>query len=465
MKLCQEIGSKYISDKETKKWSKAHVFYGILDSRSVNSSFVKKEWIDCDYEWRTEMLNKAPNGRLIIKNSLFDSLKNSSKVYLAHITQNLDKILESGFIYPSGGCLVGSIYASLLFKEGDNLKMHNLGKYIFEKEAPKASKIRNNKNCPAVLIIEITTPPNKKSSLIGVDYTRLGSIHLEVYKEIESFLPYKKKIKINNIISDKIKNSFDFLSLIYNSYITGRIVESSVFFDLLNKTISHIPILGYLYFEAVSEYLMLYQDFNEAKKAHIQGELYNHSYKNLVFDIFPTLLVSGGLSAFKPTLKQLSDYIKRRKIIPQFDQKKIANYLVNRLTFLINSRLLNGGFFLENSDISKRDINNVSEIFPSLLGYLICDELRNYYNYGDFDKFEASQIWRYWNNMDVIVPFNGFIPKGEVGVNPAYPDLNYQIYLGRTYKYNDNLYVVPEKKLDIKILPKLADKKHTAMRL
>jgi hypothetical protein len=54
---------------------------------------------------------KAPNGSLLRDNSFFDSLKtNQNKIYLLHITKDIEKIKRSSTLYPSAGCLIGSIY-------------------------------------------------------------------------------------------------------------------------------------------------------------------------------------------------------------------------------------------------------------------------------------------------------------------------------------------------------------------
>ena len=40
-------------------------------------------------------------------------------------------------------------------------------------------------------------------------------------------------------------------------------------------------------------------------------------------------------------------------------------------------------------------------------------------------------MWNYWNQMNIAIPFNGVIPKGEIGVNPGYANLKYRIYQGK----------------------------------
>lgn len=449
-------------DKKNKRWSKAHISYDISDFLLSHADSSRET--QSEYEWRLKILNETPNGKLVIENSLFDNLKRSPKLYFAHITLNFDEILRSGFLYPSGGCLVGGIYASPLFEENGKFRVHNLGKYIFEKEAPRSFHFQNKKG-PHILIIEVILPSHKSNPLIGIDYTRLGNIHLDIYREFENFLPRQENLKLRNIVLDRIKYSLKFLNLVNSSYINDKNIDPNLFFKLYVNTINYLPILGYLYFEAISEYLMLYQDSEEAGRIHALGEFYTHNYKNLMFDLFPGLLRGQTLGCFNPTLKQLLAYIKEKKIISQFNQDKISSHLINRLIFLINSRLLNTNYSLINSRHWERNFDAITEVASPLLGHLIYCESMNFNKYFDLSQIEAIQVWDYWNYVGIAIPFNGFIPKGESGINPAYPNLKYQIYLGTTNTHGGNLYVIPDKKLDVKIIPQLVNKKHTTMRI
>ncbi len=89
------------------QWADAHVFYNMyLHKPAKNAPEIEKE----EFLWREKLISESPNGQLITQNSFFETLKKSSKIYLAHITYNLDKILANKRIFPSGGCLTGSIY-------------------------------------------------------------------------------------------------------------------------------------------------------------------------------------------------------------------------------------------------------------------------------------------------------------------------------------------------------------------
>ena len=104
-----------------------------------------------------------------------------------------------------------------------------------------------------------------------------------------------------------------------------------------------------------------------------------------------------------------------------------------------------------------------------LVGHLVHRELRNFGRFPDFyfyfDQFKALQIWNYWNHMGITIPFNGFFPKGEVGINPAYPNLKYHIYRAEISRENSSfMYVTKGEELEINIVPRLVHLRFATMR-
>lgn len=448
------------------QWSKAHVFYNMYEHEPDNNA---PQSVKDDYIWRMRLLKETPNGSFIIKNSFFNSLK-EEKIYLLHTTPNLEGILRSGSLYSSGGCLVGGIYATPLFKKKNLFHLHNLGEYIVKKEAKKASYMQNSHNPINNLLIEVELPTYTHSNLIGIDYLKIGNIHFDIYKELEYLLSFEERVKLHDSLLIRIKHSLSLLSLASNSYSNHKKPDAKLFFDLLVSAIDHLPILGYMYFEVVSEFIMLHEKSANAQKYHKIGELYNWTYKDLMFDLFPDLLKGYGLGIFKPELNLLLKYINKKKIIPNFDPEYTSNLILERLLFLINTRLLN----LDHCNMGidwksvKWTFNDLSLFASQLLGHLLHRELRNFGRYPDFyfyfDQFKALQIWNYWNHMDILIPFNGFIPKGELGINPACPNMKYNIYKGKIFEENEGLVIEPVEKLNLKIIPRLVDVKHAIMR-
>lgn len=454
-------------DPKIQDWSEAHVFYNIFSHKpGADAPYDSLH----EYEWRRKMLTHAPNGELLLDNSFFKTLQSNSKLFFLHTTPNLGSIMEQGAIYPSGGCLIGGVYATPLFPESGKFRLHNLGKYIYEQEAPQAIYLQKNGNRLECLIIEVSPPRDGHTNLIGIDYTRMGRIHMDIYRELEYLLSLDERVKIYNILMNRIKKSIGYLNLVHNTYFYNSGVNTEEFFKLFLAAINHLPILGYFYFEVVSEYLMLFQTSPAASRAKAEGEFYNVAYKDLMFNLFPKLLEGKALSIFAAKPRDLIAYIQRKNLMDNFDKQVFLDYLAKRLIFLTNARLLNSNN--RQTPINwlaiKWDFEHLALVAPGLLGHLIHRELRNFRRYPDFyfyfDQVKALQIWNYWNHMDIAIPFNGYIPKGETGINPAYPNLRYKIYQAKYKRGNSHSWVEVEKELSVKLIPRLVDLKFSLLR-
>jgi len=446
-------------------WADAHVFYGMYEhniSRS-NSKIVKDE-----FEWRKELLNNTPNGKLLTNNSFFDDLRSRDKIYLAHVTPNIRNIVEGRILYPSAGCLVGSVYCTPLSEVKGKLRMHNLGEYIFNKELPFFSKLKDINDTLNMVLFEIYLPETSKNNLIGIDYLRLGDIHFNTYKALEYLLSPEERHKLEEVCINRMRRAFNYLCMANKKYHSNINSDDNNFMEQFIQAIEYLPILGYFYFETLTEYIMLFQNNEIVNKFKALGEYYSPSYKDLVFDLCPHLTKNFGLGDFKPTIQDAIDYVRQQKIITDFDDKHFLNYLVRRLSFLTNARLFSENSKLINWEKLRWDFDTLVETCKPLLGHLIHRELRTFgrypYFYFYFDQHKALEIWNYWNHMNIAIPFNGIIPKGEVGINPAHPSLEYKTYSTKIVHDSGHLFLEPIKELGLDVVPKLVDPKFATMR-
>ncbi len=449
-------------------WADAHVFYGTYDHdiKQKTAKIVKEE-----YRWRKELISNTHHGNLLIKNSFFDDLKTQDKVYLAHVTPNFHNIREDQILYPSAGCLVGSVYCTPVTNVKGKLRMHNLGEFVFEKEMPLFSKfVDSNLGKPLeILLFEVELPEISKNNLVGVDYLRLGEIHFNTYKSLEYLLSPEERYKLQELCVNRARRAFNYLCTCNKICHSNLKIDDIFFLELFRETVDYLPILGYFYFEAVTEYIMLFQDNDQADKFNKLGEFYSFTYKDLVFYLCSDLSKNFSLRAFKPTLEEIVEYIEGQGIIKNLDKNHLFSYLARRLSFLTNARLFSEKSKLLNWERLRWDFDELVDDMKPLLGHLIHRELRTFgrypYFYFYFDQHKALEIWNYWNHMNIAIPFNGLIPKGEVGINPAHPNLNYKTYSTKIIhdKFGHS-YLEPKKELDIQIVPKLVDPKFTSMR-
>jgi hypothetical protein len=69
---------------------------------------------------------------------------------------------------------------------------------------------------------------------------------------------------------------------------------------------------------------------------------------------------------------------------------------------------------------------------PGLMGHMIRTEIAQSSELKDvayvYDILRANKIRKFWTANNILFPYNAIIPKGEVGINPSFSGLNYQIY-------------------------------------
>ncbi|MGW1194448.1 hypothetical protein ACWD4B_01115 [Streptomyces sp. NPDC002536] len=411
-----------------------------------------------------ERLAQAPQGALLRDNALFDALVGDGPLHLMHVTHALEQINENGFLYPSGGCLVGSIYCTPVAASGSGFRMHNLGEYVLSKEAPAfMARIGHADRRPTPLLFEITRPRAAYRGLAGIDYLRLGTIHLNIYTNLEYLLSKEERYQLRETVVSRAKNSGAFLALASAIVLDGAAVTPEAFLALLDEAIPRLPILGYLYFEALAEYLMLHSTSSETRERAEHGEFNNWLYKELLFSALTDMAGKFDLAKFRPPPDELDSLLAH--IDTTLDAGHARRYLRDRISYLVAARLFAHGQVPEAWHHTRWEFDSLTTQLGPLLGHLIHRELRTFGRYPDFyfyfDQYKALQAWNYWNHMDIVAPFTGTMPKGEVGINPAYPDLQYRIHRA---VQDDAGRVHPVEQLDLLIAPRLVDIKYTLMR-
>ncbi|MEV4560627.1 hypothetical protein AB0K51_27030, partial [Kitasatospora sp. NPDC049285] len=147
------------------------------------------------------------------------------------------------------------------------------------------------------------------------------------------------------------------------------------------------------------------------------------------------------------------------------DPNAAAAYLTDRISHLVAARLFTPGQVPDRWRHTKWEFDSLSSQLGPLLGHLIHRELRTFGRSPDFyfyfDQVKALQAWNYWNHLDIPVPFNGTIPKGEIGINPAYPDLEYRVWRAEA---DEAGHLHPTEQLDLTVAPRLVDLRATLMR-
>lgn len=423
----------------------------MLDNAHVDyADYLNPKHSKTEHDWRLKMID-TPNGHLLLDNSFFKMLRNCNEVYLQHTTLKFEKIIDTNIINPSGGCLVGSIYCTPLVKIAQNqFKMHNLGQYIYDREI----SMNNKNNAIKSLIFKIKS--TDKFKIIGIDHLRLGKFYLYSYNLIQEKISGENTKKIEEITFERFNNLLDFV----NKCINMDNIDDKYFFENLNKHINSNQFLEYFWFATISEYIMLYQDTLESKKYSAKGEIYNAHYKDLMY----FFMANNSSKVFNPKIDEVSKYIEDNLIIDNFKKDHFAKYIKSRIIFLIRERLF------ENVDLSNDqesiDFDDAQRNYPHFVGHILNHVVRQV----DFDacniyeQKKADLLWKYWYEKGIEVPFNGVIPKGEIGTSSPEFSNNVEIYGCDINKKDDDYCISLGEKLDIKIDNKLVSKKLTVMR-
>ncbi len=425
------------------EWDNAHTDHTTTPTRPEPASLTRTE-----ADWRAYLEHETPNGWLLRGNAMTETLVSGRPIHLMHTTVALDAIRASGHLYASTGCLVAALYCAPLTPEPAGLRPHNLGSYLLE-----------TKKHTRTLVFEIT--PDVPAPPKGIDYLRLGAIHLRTYLTHRSFLTEHEDTQLRQTVMRRIQSAAPFLDTVLANA-TGTPTPDADFIDQLAATVPAFPFLGYLYFEVLSEYLMLHSTSHETKAYAQLGEMNNHLYKQLAFSAVQGMDKLFDLSRFNPGHNRLLE------LIGQIETGLTAGttwYVRERLAHLFATVALAPDRDAESFTFHHSDFDGLTNAAPGLLGQLLFRELRVINRYPQlylaFEQAKALEAWSYRNAAGIPTPFNGTVPKGEIGINPTYPRANCTAWTAETCERG---LLHPAEQLDVEFLPRLAELSMTAMR-
>lgn len=413
-----------------------------------------------EYGWLKYLITNTPNG-FILKENIIYNFANSKKIYLAHITKNFESIVRDKKILASSGCLVGSIYCVPVIKEKNKLRLHNLGKYIIEKEAPFFKKTKEK---ISLILIEVNSPLKIKVE-IGINYLKLGLFHFFVFSALNYLLSNKELRELKLEVVYSIKKISKLFYIINNFNFEDIKKNFNKFYNLYKNNIQYVSILGYFLFEIICEYISLFQQGKIVDYHHSVNEIYCNNFKEIIYKTCPSLNKSFNLGFFQPDFPIIKKYLNEIKIVQKNNYLSFEDYFLRRITYFFNN------YFYENkinSEEKKFFWKNIEWNFEylqyflkPLIGHIIHRFLRNLHRFPDlyfyFDQYKALQIWNYWNKNNVFLPYNAILPKGEIGINPANPYTKYNFFSTKIWKENNSIYILPDKKLSLEIKPRLVE--------
>ncbi|MEV6326149.1 hypothetical protein [Streptomyces sp. NPDC051909] len=416
-------------------WEHAHTDHTMPAHRRSPASLAESE-----SDWRRHLECSTPNGWLIRDNAMTAALVSGQPMYLLHVTRDIDAIRTSRQLHVSTGCLVGALYCSPLARQREGLRPHNLGAYLM-----------TTKRDTKPLIFEVT--PDAPIRPKGVDYLHLGPIHLRTYLRYQSFLTPAENDRLDRAVPAGLRAAAGFLDVALRNA-AGRVTPAAEFIDQLSGAVAHVPFLGYLYFEVLSEYLMLHSTARQTKAYAQAGELNNWLPKRLAHTAVDGMDQLFDLARFNPRHHRLIQLIEG--IEPAL-APGAAEYVRRRLSHLFARTALHASQDTASFTFQGADLSELQRDAPGLIGQMIFREIRclpRYHQlYHSFEKAKALEAWDYWNHEGIPTPVNGVIPKGEIGINPAYPRSAVRVW---TARQDSEGYLHPGEEIEAVLTPHLA---------
>lgn len=413
--------------------------------------------------WQEYLRSNTLMGALFQDNEIFGSARRGNGMTLIHITSSIEEIEKNGFLFASGGCLGASVYATPL---NHDQTLHNLAEFLVDYEVPNSLKAQNRPlKEPAILAIRIPQRffNGKEWQNSGFDYLTIGQTQTKIFKQIAELGVFSEEdyFKIKEKIIQQIQKTRPLLDISANYNLEKTSTES--FLGLFLRCLEEMPFLGYIYFEVLLEYVSLFQNDRKSISYKEKGELNNWNFKKMVFEICPHLFSGFKLVNFRPSFKQVSNYLKRKslnnEIIPGFIENDFLEFMKWRLAQYIRLKLLGGESLPSNLDFEKL-LKNDSTIVGHLFHKIVREIPGLSQQYFLYEELKAEVIWNMWNKLDIVCPFNSIVPKGEIGINPRYPDLEYEIYLVK----RGSRKIVFEREVKVRLAPKLINPGLTLMR-
>lgn len=417
------------------EWEHAHTDYTVPVQRRIPTSLAESE-----SDWRHYLECSTPNGWLIQNNAMTEALVSGKPMYLLHTTKDIDAIRISRQLHVSTGCLVGALYCSPLVSQREGLRPHNLGAYLMRTK-PSTT--------PMVFEVIPDAPIRPK----GVDYLHLGVIHLRTYERYQSFLTLAENDQLDYAVLTGLRSAAVFLDVALRNA-AGHATPAPEFIDQLSDAVAHVPFLGYLYFEVLSEYLMLHSVTPETKTYAQAGELNNWLYKRLAFAAVDGMDQLFDLARFNPRYHRLVQLIEGME--PALGPG-VAEYVRRRLSHLFARTALHPSQDAASVTFQEPDLSTLRKAAPGLIGQMIFREIRYMPRYQQlyhcFEKAKALEAWDYWNSEGIPTPFNGILPKGEIGINPVYPRSAVRVW---TADQDSKGYLHPAEEVSAVFTPHLA---------
>lgn len=327
---------------------------------------VKRKKINLIHEYVPESVVNGLKNECVLGRTLKDLLSAAEKIKstnrFIHVTTKYAEILRSKSMLCSAGGLGGVVYTVPMNSDGS---MHNLGRYIIEKEMLGFTGVDYFSDIRMIIL-------SLKEANVGfVDYLAFGEFYLDEF--------------LNSYMDDVILNQANFIAS-RELEVMNCIVEKNICSEDFDRAINESNILKMIIFESVLECFFL------QSKILKNDELDNFFIKDIVYGVFPELAKRFSLKELKFKKENFLEVVKERTF---FDEKETEEHF--RLIFKNKCKK----YFLNNTD--------------NLIGQIIF----RHFDLREKLEFElARQLWIEGEEKNInILTYS--MPKGEMGILPC----------------------------------------------
>lgn len=233
-----------------------------------------------------------PNSKLLRQNALFDALIHD-KILFSHQTTKIDQILATKTLSCGWGCLGPAVYTTPIYKRGGKLFRDNLfDKVLSHQDSTKMTE----------LIIEVK---NIKSSryLWGMNYLLAG----QALFEIAQLSPIKNTREYNQ----SVNHAIELRHVIYNRKLLSGTQDTKSYINSLSFLARQYPFIAFIYYEALSQIVMLSATDTETLLMRSQGEFNARCYYDIIKEYKGIFGERFDASFFSPTCDDLYKLLLR----------------------------------------------------------------------------------------------------------------------------------------------------------
>lgn len=249
--------------------------------------------------------DNLPNSILLKQNALFRAIIDN-RLFLSHQTSRIEQIKSSGRVNPGWGCLGEVLYTTPIYVYGGAVFHDNFFNLV----------LSHQKNKTKELIVKLNT---KKLKLYGMNYLLAGQSLYEIADN--SYLKTKPEFQKALQLSKKISKE---ISIIKN-------------IDKISILAKKHPFFSYVYYESLSQVVMLSAEDEKTKQLLNRGEFNADCYYNIVKEFSGISSNRFDASFFCPNQKELEKLLigLEEHYGIETNSKKIINYTIDNFNAII----------------------------------------------------------------------------------------------------------------------------------